>query len=192
MKQDEEGLAMPSARAASPSGLSRSASSCQHGIAIAGTLEDAIAWAAKLHEGQVDKAGQPYILHPLRVMSKMETEAHRIAAVLHDTVEDCGVSLGAVEATFGREIGAAVDALSRREGETYTDFIARCGRNKLATIVKLADLRDNMDLGRLGRKPTPADKRRAHKYAQAKKQLRAAQAIETRSDETATPVRSEG
>ena len=52
------------------------------------TLERAIQIAALAHAGQFDKAGQPYILHPLRVMFRMEEEHERIAAVLHDVVED--------------------------------------------------------------------------------------------------------
>ena len=56
-------------------------------------LEDAIALAVEAHRGQTDKVGQPYILHPLRVMFRCETEHERMAAILHDVVEDCGISL---------------------------------------------------------------------------------------------------
>lgn len=138
---------------------------------MGGTLGDAIAWAAKAHDGQFDKGGQPYILHPLRVMSRMDDAPHRIVAVMHDMVEDCGVTLGQVGATFGPHIAEAIDALTRREGESYREFIQRCKGNEMARKVKLADLRDNMDLGRLGRKPNAADRRRAHKYAEAKRTL---------------------
>jgi len=60
------------------------------------TLERAIALAAKAHEGQVDKAGAPYILHPLRMMLKLSSTDERITAVLHDVVEDCGVTFDAL------------------------------------------------------------------------------------------------
>ncbi len=53
------------------------------------TLERAITIAATAHAGQIDKAGAPYILHPLRVMLRVTTEAERITAVLHDVIEDC-------------------------------------------------------------------------------------------------------
>jgi (p)ppGpp synthase/HD superfamily hydrolase len=52
------------------------------------TLEDAISLAAQAHKGQKDKAGAPYLLHPLRMMMRMNTEAAMMAAVLHDVVED--------------------------------------------------------------------------------------------------------
>ena len=136
-----------------------------------GTLGDAIAWAARAHSGQYDKGGEPYILHPLRVMSRMGTEPLRIAAVMHDMVEDCGVTLGQGEATFGPVIADAIDALTRREGESYTDFIDRCRQNYIARKVKLEDLHDNMDLSRLGREPTDADKRRYEKYVKAGRRL---------------------
>ena len=57
------------------------------------TLERAIAIAAAAHAGQLDKGGAPYILHPLKVMLRMTSLEERIVAVLHDVVEDCGLSL---------------------------------------------------------------------------------------------------
>jgi len=75
------------------------------------TLERAIAIAAAAHAGQVDKAGQPYILHPLRVMLRVATEHERIAAVLHDVVEDTDVTLHTLAAEgFAPEVIAAVEA----------------------------------------------------------------------------------
>jgi (p)ppGpp synthase/HD superfamily hydrolase len=104
-------------------------------------------------------------------MAKMTTKEQRIAAVLHDVVEDCDVSLEKIEQMFGPIIASAVDALTRREGEHYMEFIERVRGNDIARVVKLADVRDNLDLSRLGRKPTPADKRRAGKYIAARKLL---------------------
>ncbi len=54
------------------------------------TLEDAIALAVEAHRGQKEKTGEPYILHPLRVMFRVETEIERVVAVLHDVIEDTG------------------------------------------------------------------------------------------------------
>ena len=62
------------------------------------TLERAIAIAAMAHEGQVDKAGMPYVLHPLRMMLSVDTPEARMAAVLHDVVEDTAVTLDQLRA----------------------------------------------------------------------------------------------
>src|SRR3546814_1661923 len=95
-----------------------------------------------------------------------QTEEQRIAAVLHDTDGDGGITIEYIEEHFGKRIADAVDALSRRlnEGETYSEFIHRCGKNEIARPVKLADLKDNMDENRLGRHPNAADERRLAKY----------------------------
>src|SRR3546814_2416920 len=100
-----------------------------------------------------------------------QTEEQRIAAVLHDTYEDGGITIEYIEEHFGKRIADAVDALSRRlnEGETYSEFIHRCGKNEIARPVKLEDLKDNMDETRLGRHPTAADERRLANYAQARR-----------------------
>lgn len=115
------------------------------------TLERALVIAAEAHQGTTDKGGAPYILHPLRLMQQMTTTDERIVALLHDVVEDSPWTLDALRAEgFSEEIVAAVDGLTRREGETYEDFIARGASNPLARRVKLADIEDNMDLRRLG------------------------------------------
>jgi (p)ppGpp synthase/HD superfamily hydrolase len=136
-------------------------------------LDQAIILATRAHAGQLDKGGAPYILHPLRVMLGCQTEEQRIAAVLHDTYEDGGITLEYIEEHFGKRIADAVDALSRRihEGETYSEFIHRCGKNEIARVVKLEDLKDNMDETRLGRDPTEEDTRRIAKYAKARRTL---------------------
>ena len=130
-------------------------------------LEDAIVLAAAAHRGQFDKAGMPYILHPLRVMQRVEAYEERIAAVLHDTVEDGGVELRLIRHRFGERIADAVDALSRRIGESYSEFIARCAGDPIARVVKLADLYDNLDRTRIPF-PSPADEARWEKYTRAK------------------------
>lgn len=113
------------------------------------TLEDAILLATQAHRGQKDKVGQPYILHPLRVMLRVEGEAARTVAVLHDVVEDTPHSLEDLRAMgFGDDVVAAVDSLTRRPDETYEQFVERAATNPLARRVKLADLEDNMDIRR--------------------------------------------
>jgi (p)ppGpp synthase/HD superfamily hydrolase len=115
------------------------------------TLERAIAIAAQAHQGQRDKAGQPYVLHPLRMMMRMETEREMIAAVLHDVVEDTEWTLADLRREgFAEDVLASVDCLTHRENESYADFIARAKSDPVARRAKLADVEDNMDLRRLG------------------------------------------
>jgi (p)ppGpp synthase/HD superfamily hydrolase len=135
------------------------------------TLEKAIRIAAQAHEGQRDKAGAPYILHPLRVMMKMATEAEQITAVLHDVVEDTDWTMERLrQEGFLGEILAALDCLTRKNGEEYEKFIERVKRNPLAVKVKIADLEDNLDVLRL-KEVTDADAKRLEKYKQALKML---------------------
>ena len=135
------------------------------------TLERAVAIAAEAHAGAVDKAGVPYILHPLRVMLGVDGEAARIAAVLHDVVEDTEWTIERLRAEgFAPEVLAAVDALTRREGEDYFDFCRRAGRDPIARVVKLADIEDNLDLSRIS-DPTPADHARVERYRTARELL---------------------
>ena len=110
------------------------------------TLEDAIVLAAQAHRGQVDKGGQPYILHVLRVMLRQEDETARIVAVLHDVLEDTPVTLADLQAAgYDDQLCEAVDCLTRRTEETYEEMIERVATNPLARQVKLADLADNLD-----------------------------------------------
>lgn len=131
------------------------------------TLERAIALAATAHAGQTDKAGAPYILHALRVMLRCETNEERMAAVMHDMVEDCGWTLDQLRAEgFPEPVVEAVDAVTRRDGETYEDFVLRAKLHPIGRRVKLADLADNSDLSRLP-EVTPRDQARLEKYRRA-------------------------
>ncbi|MDD1015745.1 GTP pyrophosphokinase [Pseudomonas rubra] len=137
------------------------------------TLERAIAVAARAHEGQHDKGGAAYILHPLRVMLRVSTPEQRIVAVLHDVLEDSPLTLSDLAREgFALKILAAVQALSRRDDESYQDFVVRLGHDPLARVVKLADLADNSDLSRIAI-PGPADLARLARYQQASAYLQA-------------------
>ena len=128
------------------------------------TLERAIEIAARAHAGQVDKAGQPYILHPLRVMLSVKGEVDRIVAVLHDVVEDTDVTLGALAAEgFPTEVLAAIEALTKKPDEHRLPAAHRAAANPIARVVKLADVEDNMDLSRIPH-PTAADYARLEEY----------------------------
>ncbi|WP_426165313.1 HD domain-containing protein [Pseudoduganella sp. R-34] len=132
------------------------------------TLERAVEIAAAAHAGQVDKAGQPYILHPLRVMLRVSTNDERMAAVLHDVVEDTPVTLAQLtEAGFPAEVVEAIEALTKRSGETRMQAAARAALNPIARVVKLADNAENMDLSRIAN-PTEKDFARVEEYKQVR------------------------
>lgn len=143
------------------------------------TLERAIALAAKAHEGQTDKAGAPYVLHPLRIMLRLSTTEERITAVLHDVVEDCGLSLETLRAQgFSETVIEAIDSVTRRPEESYEAFVLRAAANPIGRRVKLVDLQDNSDLSRIPN-PTARDYERVEKYRRAIEMIRA---IEESSD----------
>ena len=130
-------------------------------------LERAIAIAVEAHAGQVDKAGEPYILHPLRIMFRLSTESERIAAVLHDVVEDTSWTLADLRTEgFAEDVVSAVEALTRRPDEDYFDFVRRAAAHPVASAVKRADIEDNLDLSRIAR-PTAEDRARLGRYEQA-------------------------
>lgn len=129
-------------------------------------LEQAIQLATKLHDGQVDKAGERYIEHPLRVMNSVDGETEKIVAVLHDTVEDTSVTMAELEDLFGSLVASAVEALTRLAGEDYFDFINRVKQNPIAAKVKVADIKDNMNLTRLNT-ISDQDLKRNEKYKKA-------------------------
>ena len=139
-------------------------------------LERAIALAAMAHAGQVDKAGAPYILHPLRMMLRLSGPEERIVAMLHDVVEDTDWTLERLRGEgFPDEIVEAVESVTNREGESYDDFVRRAAKNPIGARVKLADLEDNSDVSRLGGTITEKDRARLEKYRKAIEFLRAAE-----------------
>ncbi|MCU0514813.1 MAG: GTP pyrophosphokinase [Anaerolineae bacterium] len=131
------------------------------------TLEDAIALALHAHRGQTDRYAMPYILHPLRLLLKMTDDVARMAAVLHDVVEDTPVTLADLrQAGYPEVVVQAVDALTRRPEEDYMDYVRRAGAHPVARRVKLADLEDNMDVRRMTT-VTAADAERLARYRAA-------------------------
>ncbi|MDN3640868.1 GTP pyrophosphokinase [Simiduia curdlanivorans] len=134
-------------------------------------IEKSLEIALKAYSGQKDKAGKTYILHPLRIMSKMESEYEMSAALLHDVIEDSDYTAENLLAEgIPREVVEAVQLLSKIEGETYDQFIDRIVGNSLASKIKLADIEDNINLLRLdsvGEK----DLERVAKYHKAWKKL---------------------
>ena len=145
------------------------------------TLERAIAIALDAHIGQVDKAGAPYVLHPLRVMLSLTSPEDRMAGVLHDVVEDGGHRGWTLDALrkegFPGSVIEAVDAVTKRldenaEGwEPYERAIRRAAGNPIARRVKLADLTDNLDVTRIT-SPSEKDLKRLDRYRRAVALLR--------------------
>ena len=134
-------------------------------------LERAIEIAAKAHAGQVDKGGQPYILHPLRVMLRVPEAESRIVAVLHDVVEDAEITYDDLRAEgFSGSVLAALEALTKQPGESRTDAARRARANPIAREVKLADNAENMDLSRIP-EPTEKDYKRIVEYREVRKIL---------------------
>ncbi len=129
-------------------------------------VETAKKWAEKRHQGQVDKSGAPYIGHPARVAGRLKTPEEQVVGWLHDTVEDTGLTLEEIEARFGADTAAAVDALSRRPQEEWDDYLLRVKANPVARQVKISDLIDNSNLSRLGQ-ITLKDVQRQAKYNRA-------------------------
>ena len=138
------------------------------------TLHDAVALATRAHAGQLDKVGEEYIGHPLRVMAAVartaptaggDAHAAPLAAVLHDVVEDSETTLAdLVAAGYPAPVVAAVDALSHREGEPVPDYLARVAADPLAVVVKRADIQDNADPARLRRLPPEDAARLSARY----------------------------
>ena len=113
------------------------------------SIEYAIHIARSAHRGQTDKAGKPFIGHPLRVGANVAAVGRFdlvIPAVLHDTVEDTPVTLAVLEALgFDSRAVELVDLMTRRDDETYFEYIDRLAVDKDARVIKRADLKDNMD-----------------------------------------------
>lgn len=136
-------------------------------------LEKSIIIATKAHSGQFDKGGSPYILHPLRVMLSLDNDEDRIVGILHDVLEDTSITLQHLEDNgfLGEiEILHALVSITRKSHESYKDFILRVKLNPIALRVKLADLRDNMNISRINN-PTEKDFARIEKYKKAYKLL---------------------
>ena len=134
-------------------------------------LARAIEIASTAHREQTRLDGSPYILHPLRLMFQLEGELQQMAAVLHDVVEDTEWTFENLRKEgFDEALIEALDCLTRREGESYKEFIDRLAPNTVARAVKIADLEDNMNLKQLER-VTDYDLKRTAKYHKHWKRL---------------------
>lgn len=115
-------------------------------------LSKAIVLATNAHNGQFDKAGNPYILHPLRVMDLLEEKDEELQciAILHDVIEDTKTTFADLrELGFTDRIISAVTLLTKMPGQTYEEYQQGVFSNVDAMKVKKADLTHNSDIRRL-------------------------------------------
>ena len=136
------------------------------------TLDKAIQIATNAHRGQKDRYGKHYILHPLRVMLKFQTEKEMIVAVLHDVVEKSDWTIPRLrQKGFDNDILEAVDLLTRRDSQPYLDYINKLTENSLARRIKIADIEDNIDPQRMGR-PSENDLEKLSRLLEAMRTLK--------------------
>lgn len=130
-------------------------------------FDRALQIAIHAHKGQKDQAGRVYVMHPIRVAERCKDPRAKIVALLHDTIEDTPVTAEYLRSEgFSEEIVSGVLSVTKREGETYDDFVARAAENAIGKEVKIADLEDNMDIRRL-KEISDRDVQRLRKYLRA-------------------------
>ena len=140
--------------------------SCIQALSPAQELALAIKIAAEAHLNQKDKGGNPYILHPLKVMHYLKTDDFQLMAIaaLHDVVEDTDVTAAdLVLLGFSNRVKDAVVLLTKTPNQTSEEYFNRLAQNYDAVRVKLADLRHNSDVRRL-KGLTDKDLLRVRKY----------------------------
>lgn len=130
-------------------------------------IDKSLEFAVKAHLGQQDKVGKAYILHPLRIMAKMETEEEMAVALLHDVIEDSDFQAGdLLSEGIPETVVDAVECLTKRKGEGYETYLERVMGNRLAVKIKKADIEDNLNILRLST-VTNRDLERIKRYHQA-------------------------
>ena len=124
----------------------------------------ALRTSIRAHEGQKDKSGRDYVMHPILVAERCKEPRAKIVALLHDTIEDTDVTAEYLRSEgFPEEIIIAVLSVTKQEGESYENFVHRAAGNAIGRQVKIADLEDNMDVRRL-KEITDEDVTRLRKY----------------------------
>ena len=135
-------------------------------------LHKAITIACDAHQGQSSINGEPYILHPLRLLIKAKSNEERIIAALHDVIEKSNISLADLKNKgFDQNIISSIDSLSRRKSESYIDYIGRLMQNRISVKIKLLDLADNIKMHRENNKDGIYDAK-INQYKNALKQIR--------------------
>lgn len=127
--------------------------------------------AYNAHQNQFDKAGVPYVYHPIHIAEQMETEEECIVALLHDTVEDTDITFEQLSKEFDGKIVNILKLLTRNKNEDYMKYINKLKEDPIARKVKIADIIHNADETRLN-KITAKDIIRRNKYKRALEILR--------------------
>ena len=122
--------------------------------------------AYNAHMNQFDKAGVPYIYHPIHLAEQMDSETECIVALLHDVVEDTEVTFEQLEKDFPKEVIESIRLLTHDKDVDYKKYIKELSQNPIAKKVKIADLLHNSDETRL-EKITIKDAARREKYKKA-------------------------
>jgi (p)ppGpp synthase/HD superfamily hydrolase len=136
-------------------------------------LERAIEIAVNAHKGVTDKGGNPFIVHPRRVMMSLKSDNEKIVGVLHDVVEDAEDwdFERLKEEGFSKEVLDGLRSVTKTsEEEDYNEFVQRALTNEIGRAVKIADIRDNLDVTRIG-ELRQKDMNRLNKYKNALKVL---------------------
>ena len=135
-------------------------------------FERALTLASVRHAGQKDKGGAPYVMHVIRVMMGVNSSDEKLAALLHDLLEDTETTeKELLEYGFAPHTVELVKLLSRAENEDYMDYIRRLSVEKSAVLIKLSDLKDNKDRTRQKEKLDKEDIERLKKYHRAEEFL---------------------
>lgn len=135
-------------------------------------LKTAYQIASEAHVKQKDKAGKPYIYHPLYVASKVKGTNEKVVALLHDVIEDSNITYeDLISKGIPTELAAEVLLLTKDKGTDYFEYLSKVKNNEVAKHVKLADLEHNSNLNRL-KHITSKDYARKQKYDKAIKYLR--------------------
>ena len=130
-------------------------------------LSLAIKVATEAHKGQLDKGGNPYILHPRAVAASLDNTENKIVAYLHDVIEDTDVTLDELEKLgFTYRIVNSVRILTKSKDISYDDYLKSVKKDSNAWHVKMADIKHNMDISRIP-EPTAKDFSRIEKYKKA-------------------------
>lgn len=131
--------------------------------------------ATTAHHGQFDKGGNPYILHPLKVMHYLKSTDEELMcmALAHDVIEDTAVTYAELRAAgMSERVIEGIRALTKQPGQTYEEYKQGVFANEDAMRVKMADLRHNTDIRRL-KGVTEKDIARMAKYHQFYMEIRA-------------------
>ena len=136
-------------------------------------LDEAIEFARRAHGPQTDKAGQPYMEHVLRVVDAVEAPEEKMAAALHDVLEDTTTTAEDLAAAgCPAAVLDAVQVLTKRDGEEHEAAVRRAMENPIARAVKTADVTDNSDETRLALLAASEAARLRTKYGPARRLLR--------------------